>query len=152
MGSRAKVAGLLLAFSSVAMAAGFEYTAYKGKHPLADTALLAAVDDRSTACQESNITRVDGKFTGILGPARFSARVLPGTHTFQIRVLCRAQDPRMTGYLSVEEIDVEVKDMLPLHVYVARYHGEGDRHTVTVEDLGERVEYRAGVLMKTTAF
>jgi len=152
MGRSAKAAALLLTCSSVALAGGFEYKAYDGKHPLADTSLLASVDDRSVDCQQSKIVKVDGKSTGILGPARFSARVLPGTHTFVIRAICVAREPVFVGNYWTVDIDVEVKDMLPLHVYVTRYSTEGGRIAIQIDDLGERAEYRAGILMKPTAF
>ena len=146
------MAALLLTGGSVALAAGFEYKAYDGKQPLTNTALLASVDDRSVDCQQSKIVKVDGKSTGFLGPARFSARVLPGTHKFVIRAICVAYEPVFVGNYWTVDIDVEVKDMLPLHVYVVRYTSEGGQIAVKIDDLGERAEYQAGLLMKKTAF
>jgi hypothetical protein len=38
-------------------------------------------------------------------------------------------------------LEVEVKDMKPRHVYVARYRESGNGVAVYVEDLGENPEY-----------
>lgn len=45
-----------------------------------------------------------------------------------------------SGY-KFADVDVEVKDMRPRHVYVARYTESAGKVQVTVEDLGENPNY-----------
>jgi hypothetical protein len=160
---RFMLAILLLAVAATTSAGGglsYEYQAFKGKVPFAQTALIFAVDDRNMEFRNSNISKVDGKGVGFMGPMRTSARVLPGTHQFQIKAIwdfsgrITGSTTGVTSTSSFKERDmqIEVKDMLPLHVYVIRYRVEGEQIALFVEDLGERAAYHPYVLTRAATF
>jgi hypothetical protein len=163
MNRRVAWVALLSAAATVALAGGglsYEYRAYKGKVPFSETALIFAVDDRNMNFRNSNILKVDGKGTGMMGPMRTSARVLPGTHTFTIRAIwdfSGAISGSTTGVTTSSsfrerELEIEVKDMQPLHVYVIRYRFEDEQISLTVDDLGERATYHPYALTRAAAF
>jgi len=139
----------------------YEYQGFKGKHPFSDTALLFAADDHNPAFGYSGIVMFDGKKTsGFWSPGRNSARVLPGTHTFVIRadwdhtgsITGSTTGVTATGSSKTLDVEIEVKDMKPLHVYVVRYHLDGEKLGLSVEDLGERAKYQPNLITRAAAF
>ena len=163
MNRRAAWVVLLYAVATAALAGGgfgYEYRAYKGKVPFSQTALIFAVDDRNMDFRNSNIVEVDGRSTGMMGPMRTSARVMPGTHKFKIKAIwdfSGSISGSTTGVTTSStfrerDLEVEVEDMQPLHVYVIRYRQDGEQITLTVDDLGERATYHPYALTRAAAF
>jgi hypothetical protein len=115
---------------------------YEGTRPLSETAIFASLDDKATKVSESRIRAVNAKETSCFEVGcPYWVRVAPGTHTFNVRYTANYQwNLRSSGY-SYADIKIEVKDMKPRHVYVARYKELNDRVVVVVEDLGENPNY-----------
>ena len=154
---------LLLTFSVAAVAGGgmsFEYQAIARKHPFSDTALFFSVDDRNLEFQNSNIKKIDGKGVGLMGPMRTSARVAPGTHRFLIDAVWDTSSSLSvsngavvnSGSFKSRQIELEVKDMQPQHVYTVRYQIENGEPRLIVEDLGVGVPYWPSPLTRKAAF
>jgi hypothetical protein len=138
-------AALFLAVVSAPAIARDAYMTYEDKkHPLADTAILISEDDRNPAFIGSNIAAVDGKTVGSFWSANiYAARMLPGTHKFLILAMWDKRGSMLGGPMSYKTDGYELDlDMKPLHVYVTRWRLVNDKVEVTVEDLGERPEYR----------
>ena len=136
---------LLLAGLTAPAWAGDAYKTYKDKQPLADTAILITEDDTNPAFIGSSIASVDGqKVGGFWSASIFAVRVLPGTHKFFIMAMWDKRGSMLSGPMSYKAngFEMEVPDMKPLHVYVTRWRVTDDRIEVSVEDLGERPEYR----------
>lgn len=115
---------------------------YDGEHPLADTAVLSALDDISHAsvCTVATVQKVDEKTTS-RGIFPGWVRVLPGPHSFVIHC---SYDFSMVGLVinfKRVRLTFTVEDMKPKHVYVARYSKYAEAVEVAVEDLGENPSY-----------
>jgi len=163
MNRRAALSAFLIAMASVSLAGGGltkEFRAYKGKVPLSETALLYSIDDRNAEFGQSIVVKVDGQGTGFMGPTRTSARVLPGTHKFLIKAIWdfsshlggSTQGISVSSTYRELDMEIEVKDMKPLHVYVVRYRFEGENIVLGVEDLGERATYSPSVFARAAEF
>lgn len=111
---------------------------YDGDRPLADTAVLSAVEGSSSVCQFATLRSVDGKWTD----RPHWVRVQPGTHSFSIECTTRVWMGAGTINSSRAQLAVTVADMKPRHIYVARYAQlAGNRIDVKIEDLGENSDY-----------
>lgn len=159
---RAALFAFLLA-GTAALAGGglsYEYQAYKGKVLFEQTALIFSVDDRNMEFRNSNILKVDGKGVGFMGPMRTSARVQPGTHKFLLEVAWdysggitgSSAGVSATSSYKATKMEIEVKEMQALHVYVIRYRVEGGQIVLDVEDLGERATYHPYALTRAAGF
>ena len=118
------------------------YAMYEGAPSLAETTVFAAVDDKQTKHVAIGIQQIDGKEPSCwqVGCPIWT-RVLPGTHKFSVRY--SSNFGLAGGMISYQraDLEVEVKDMKPRHVYVARYRDSGGRVSVLVEDLGENPQF-----------
>lgn len=113
------------------------YVMYEGDVPLANTAVFSSLDDRATPRNESRIHSVDGKPTScVQAGCPYWVRVLPGAHQFLVRYLLPGIPVQRYA-----NVPVQVPDMKPRHVYVARYQLSGNTVRVTFEDLGEDPDY-----------
>ncbi|MCX4164260.1 MULTISPECIES: hypothetical protein [Paraburkholderia] len=75
-------------------------------------------------------------------------RLLPGTHKFVVRFATGFESaPPLIKYWQTD-VKIEVKDMMPRHVYVARYKRTTEGLTVLVEDLGENPEFGVWIGLK----
>ena len=125
--------------------AGDAWKTYKNKVPLADTAIFITEDDQNSAFIGSSIALVDGKSVGSFWLASvYAVRVLPGTHKFTVLAMFDKRGSMLNGpmtYMS-QGFEFEVADMKPLHVYVTRWKLADGVVTATIEDLGERPDYK----------
>ena len=146
MATRRALALIALQLLFLGTASGREYDAphaYKGDHPLADTALLFAEDIDSPEFRMSHVVDVDGMSMVKVwwgGPAH-SVRVIPGTHRFMLRAMWDLRGGYQSTRFTEQYIGFEVPDMQPLHIYVVRYRKVSEGAKVSIEDLGERAEY-----------
>jgi hypothetical protein len=137
---------LLTFFSGVAAARDYDAAhAYKGKVPLAHTALLFAEEVDNPHVEMAYVTDVDETSMVNIwwGRPAFSVRVLPGSHRFTVRAVWNLRFGGLNGVSTGTEqyLRFEVPDMQPLHVYVIHYRKQADGVIASVEDLGERAEH-----------
>ena len=118
------------------------YAMYEGSPSIADTTVFAAVDDKQTKHTAIGIQLIDGKEPSCwqVGCPIWT-RLSPGTHNFSVRY--STDFGLATGAITYRraDLEIEVKDMKPRHVYVARYKESSGRIAVFVEDLGENPEF-----------
>lgn len=127
------------------------YAMYDGTPELANTTVFSAVDYRheeypGIEAQYSTIgiRQVDGKEPSCWqNGCPVWVRVLPGAHTFRVRI---ATDIKLVWHeiaYRQAELEIEVKDMKPRHVYVAHYRYSIDEQRIIadINDLGENPEF-----------
>ena len=118
------------------------YAMYEGTPELSNTSVFAAVDEKQTKQVGVEIQLIDGKEPSCWQVGcPIWARVLPGTHKFLVRYSTDFRLALPSINYRLANLEVEVKDMKPRHVYVARYRESGNGIAVYVEDLGENPEY-----------
>lgn len=118
------------------------YPMYEGSPSLSNTAVFAVLDDKATKHNESRIVSVNGKepsCTQVGCP--YWVRVLPGNHKFVVRYTSSHYWGKVGSGYKYADLTVEVSDMKPKHVYVARYQELSDQVKVVVEDMGENSGY-----------
>jgi hypothetical protein len=108
---------------------------YEGNVPLSGTAVFVSHDDKSTIFTDSRITSANGKQTScIQAGCPYWVRVLPGRNSFVVHY---TSSHSMSGH-DYADVTVEIPDMQPRHVYVARYRRPDDQGVrVEIQDLGE---------------
>jgi len=120
------------------------YAGYEGTQPLENTSVFAAIDDKQSKHVVIGISLIDGKEPSCwqVGCPIWT-RILPGTHKFSVRYSSNFGFGNVASTIKYETaiLEVEVKDMKPQHVYVARYKEFGGGVRVYVEDLGENPEF-----------
>jgi len=115
---------------------------YQGNQPLSTTTVFSSLDNNQTKHVEARITHVNGKETSCFEVGcPYWVRVLPGANRFTIRYATNFSLGVGVITHNYAVIDVDVADMRPSHVYVARYSERGSRVSVQVEDLGGRPKY-----------
>jgi hypothetical protein len=118
------------------------YVMHEGSPPLSSTAVFASFDESSVKFNDSRIRSADGKDTSCFEVGcPYWVRVLPGKHVFSVRYTANHQWSYMSSGFNYADLSIEVPDMKPGHVYVARYRETGDRVAVIVEDLGEKPKF-----------
>jgi hypothetical protein len=117
------------------------FATYEGNLPLANTAVFAAFDYKSEGAL-INIPFVDGKEMPKFDAGYpYWVRVLPGRHTFTVRYNWDYGLSVGTVTWKTVDLPIEIPEMMPLHVYAARYTRRGNRVSVSIEDIGERPNF-----------
>ena len=113
---------------------------YEGDLPLSDTAVFSAHDELSAVCLAATVQMVDSNKT-----SRWTfpmwVRVAPGNHSFVVQ--CTTEASRGFNEVSRKyaNLEIEVPDIKPRHVYVAHYEEVAGKIRITTEDLGENSYY-----------
>lgn len=136
---------LLLLVPVLSACSSFHQTphiAYAGAIPLAQTAIFASWDARTATTNDSRVAAVDNReLSGFTEGNPYWVRVLPGKHVFRIRYTTNHQMTRNGPTYAWAILDLEVDNMQPRHVYVARYSENEGKVRVTAEDLGEAPDF-----------
>jgi hypothetical protein len=137
----------LLAFGIAVLLSGCAfhrtpYVTYEGSPPLSGTAVFASFDEETVKSNDSRIQSVDGKGTPCSEVGcPYWVRVLPGKHVFSVHYTANHQFVFNGITFKSANLSIEVPDMKPSHVYVARYRQVEGRVDFTVEDLGEKPKF-----------
>lgn len=118
------------------------YAMYEGTPSFANTTVFVAIDEKQTKHTVVGIQLIDGKEPSCwqVGCPIWT-RLLPGTHKFTVRYSTDYGLAASAITYRSAALDIEVKDMKPRHVYVARYRESSDQVGVVVEDLGENPDF-----------
>ena len=110
--------------------------------PITNTAVFVSLDDKATKINDSRIQSVNNKETSCFKVGcPYWVRVQPGRHTFNILYTSNHHwNLNQSGY-TYANLSIEIKNMKPRHVYVARYREENKQVKFTVEDLGENPDF-----------
>ena len=109
-----------------------------------ETTVFVAADQKFNAPVLTTIIGVDGREVNCdwnYGCPLW-VRVDPGSHVFSIEY---ASDPHFIAGMKFKRIiDVAVKNMIPRHVYVARYSRNFEENTISVniEEFGENSNFK----------
>lgn len=118
------------------------FAMYEGSPPISETAVFASFDERSVKFNDSRIQAVDGRQTSCIEVGcPYWVRVLPGRHVFSVRYTANYHWNFQSSGFNFADLQIEVPEAKPRHVYVARYKEVGDRLMVVVEDLGEKPSF-----------
>lgn len=118
------------------------YPMMDSARPPADTAVFSALDDKGIKFVDSRIPSVDGKETSCIEVGcPYWVRVAPGSHSFVVHYTSNFSWGFRTSGYSYAKLNIDIPDMQPRHVYVARYKEFKDRVEVRIEDLGENPSY-----------
>ena len=109
---------------------------------MSETAVFSAMDERFTTQHAAQVKAVDGNKTSCAqAGCPFWVRVLPGRHVFSVYFTSDHSWSMTRSSYKYVDLEIEINDMRPRHVYVVRYKAEGDQITYTVEDMGENPDY-----------
>ncbi|WP_158527797.1 hypothetical protein [Pseudomonas sp. URMO17WK12:I1] len=110
--------------------------------PVANTAVFVSLDDRTTKINDSRIQSVNNKETSCFKVGcPYWVRVQPGRHIFNVLYTSNHHwNLNQMGH-TYAHLSIEIQNMKPRHVYVARYREESNQVDFTVEDLGENPDF-----------